>query len=75
MAQLLATILLELSPGESVETTQIYSPVGLVTPGQSLLRQRPSRATRHTVSEADPSNCAEIDMAFLGREMAVAGSG
>ncbi len=52
LAQRLATILPDLSPGESIETTQIYSAVGLLTPGQSLLLQRPFRAPHHTVSEA-----------------------
>ncbi len=52
LAQRLATILPDLSPIESIETTQIYSAVGLLTPGQSLLLQRPFRAPHHTVSEA-----------------------
>src|SRR5579872_846512 len=52
LAQRLATILPDLSPEESIETTQIYSAVGLLTPGQSLLLQRPFRAPHHTVSEA-----------------------
>lgn len=52
LAQRLATILPDLSPGESVETTQIYSAVGQLANGQSLLLQRPFRAPHHTVSEA-----------------------
>jgi magnesium chelatase family protein len=52
LAQRLATILPDLSPGESVETTQIYSAVGQLAAGQSLLLQRPFRAPHHTVSEA-----------------------
>jgi magnesium chelatase family protein len=52
LAQRLATILPDLSPGESVETTQIYSAVGQLAQGQSLLLQRPFRAPHHTVSEA-----------------------
>jgi magnesium chelatase family protein len=52
LAQRLATILPDLSPAESIETTQIYSAVGLLTNGQSLLLQRPFRAPHHTVSEA-----------------------
>ena len=52
LAQRLATILPDLSPGESVETTQIYSAVGQLASGQSLLLQRPFRAPHHTVSEA-----------------------
>ena len=52
LAQRLATILPDLSPAESIETTQIYSAVGLLTAGQSLLLQRPFRSPHHTVSEA-----------------------
>lgn len=52
LAQRLATILPDLSPQESVETTQIYSAVGRLAAGQSLLLQRPFRAPHHTVSEA-----------------------
>src|SRR5205807_7871368 len=52
LAQRLATILPDLSPAESIETTQIYSAVGLLSAGQSLLLQRPFRAPHHTVSEA-----------------------
>lgn len=52
LAQRLATIMPDLSPGESVETTQIYSALGLLTAGQSLLLQRPFRSPHHTVSEA-----------------------
>lgn len=52
LAQRLATILPDLCPSESVETTQIYSAVGQLANGQSLLLQRPFRAPHHTVSEA-----------------------
>lgn len=52
LAQRLGTILPDLSPEESLETTQIYSAVGRLTPGQPLLMQRPFRAPHHTVSEA-----------------------
>jgi magnesium chelatase family protein len=52
LAQRLATILPDLSPSESVETTQIYSAVGLLNGKQSLLLQRPFRSPHHTVSEA-----------------------
>ncbi|MBS0260809.1 MAG: YifB family Mg chelatase-like AAA ATPase [Planctomycetes bacterium] len=52
LAQRLATILPDLSPVESIETTQIYSAVGLLKDGQSLLLQRPFRSPHHTVSEA-----------------------
>ncbi|MSR59272.1 MAG: ATP-binding protein [Planctomycetaceae bacterium] len=52
LAQRLATIMPDLSPAESVETTQIYSAVGQLAAGQSLMLQRPFRAPHHTVSEA-----------------------
>jgi len=52
LAQRMATILPELSPQESLETTQIYSAVGRLTTGDSLLMRRPFRSPHHTVSEA-----------------------
>ena len=51
LARRLPTILPPLSPGESVETTRIYSAVGLLSPGQPLLATRPFRAPHHTISE------------------------
>jgi magnesium chelatase family protein len=52
VAQRLGTILPELSPGESLQTTQVYSAIGLLPGGQSLLLRRPFRSPHHTVSEA-----------------------
>lgn len=52
LAQRMATILPDLSPEESLQTTQIYSAVGRLEPGQPLLLQRPFRAPHHTISEA-----------------------
>lgn len=52
LAQRMATILPDLSPEESLQTTQIYSAVGRLDPGQPLLLQRPFRAPHHTISEA-----------------------
>lgn len=52
LAQRLGTILPELNPIESIQTTQVYSAVGLLDAGQSLLLQRPFRSPHHTVSEA-----------------------
>jgi predicted ATPase with chaperone activity len=49
LAQRLWTILPELGPVESLQTTQGYSAVGLLSNGQSRLLQRPFRAPRHTV--------------------------
>ena len=51
LARRLPTILPPLSPSESVETTRIYSAVGLLSAGQPLLATRPFRAPHHTVSE------------------------
>lgn len=52
LAQRLGTILPELSPDESLETTRIYSALGRLTPGQPLLLLRPFRSPHHTISEA-----------------------
>ncbi|WP_437225341.1 YifB family Mg chelatase-like AAA ATPase [Planctomicrobium sp. SH661] len=52
LAQRLGTILPELSADESVETTRIYSAVGRLPEGQSLMLTRPFRSPHHTISEA-----------------------
>lgn len=52
LASRLATILPHLSPEESLETTQIYSAIGRLTAGESLLMTRPFRSPHHTISEA-----------------------
>lgn len=52
LSQRLATVLPELEPEESLETTQIYSAVGRLEPGQPLLLTRPFRSPHHTISEA-----------------------
>ena len=46
------TILPQLSAAESIETTRIYSALGLMQQGQPLLATRPFRAPHHTISEA-----------------------
>jgi magnesium chelatase family protein len=48
----LPTILPPLTPEESLETTRIYSAMGLLTTGQALLTVRPFRSPHHTVSDA-----------------------
>lgn len=63
LAQRLATILPDLSPEESVQTTRIYSAVGRLEPGQPLLLQRPFRSPHHTISESRPSKCAAVKSA------------
>jgi len=52
LAKRVPTILPELCAGESLETTRIYSAMGLLKPGQPLLATRPYRAPHHTISEA-----------------------
>jgi magnesium chelatase family protein len=50
LSQRLATILPALSVEESLETTCIYSSVGLLGKGKALLATRPIRAPHHTAS-------------------------
>ncbi len=52
LAKRMPTILPDLSPGESIETTRIYSSVGRLKPGQPLLAVRPFRSPHHTISDA-----------------------
>ncbi len=52
LAKRLPTILPELSPAESIETTRIYSCMGLLKVGQSLMAARPFRDPHHTISDA-----------------------
>jgi magnesium chelatase family protein len=52
LAKRLATILPPLTLDEALETTKIHSIVGLLTPGQALVTQRPFRAPHHTASDA-----------------------
>jgi magnesium chelatase family protein len=52
LAKRMPTILPQLSAGESIETTRIYSAMGLLQPGQPLLATRPYRAPHHTISDA-----------------------
>ena len=52
LSQRLGSILPELEPEESLETTQIYSAVGRLEPGQPLMLTRPFRSPHHTISEA-----------------------
>lgn len=52
LAKRVPTILPPLSAAESIETTRIYSALGLLHPGQPLMATRPFRAPHHTISEA-----------------------
>lgn len=52
LASRLGTVLPELAPEESLQTTRIWSAVGRLDPGQPLMLQRPFRSPHHTISEA-----------------------
>ncbi|MDB4637264.1 YifB family Mg chelatase-like AAA ATPase [Planctomycetaceae bacterium] len=52
LASRFGTILPPLSSDESLSTTRIYSAVGRLDDGQSLVLQRPFRSPHHTISEA-----------------------
>lgn len=52
LAKRLPTILPDLSPEESIETTRIYSALGLLPPKQPILATRPFRSPHHTISDA-----------------------
>jgi len=52
LAKRLPTILPDLAPGESIETTRIYSALGRLKPGRPLLATRPFRSPHHTISDA-----------------------
>jgi magnesium chelatase family protein len=52
LARRLPTILPPLTPDESLETTRIYSAVGKLAAGESLLCTRPFRSPHHTISDA-----------------------
>lgn len=52
LAKRLPTILPDLTAPESIETTRIYSAMGLLPAGQPLLATRPYRSPHHTISDA-----------------------
>ena len=52
LAKRMPTILPDLTPVESIETTRIYSAVGRLKAGQPLLAVRPFRSPHHTISNA-----------------------
>jgi magnesium chelatase family protein len=52
LAKRVPTILPDLTPAESIETTRIYSVLGRLKPGQPLLATRPFRPPHHTISDA-----------------------
>ncbi|MEM7809853.1 MAG: YifB family Mg chelatase-like AAA ATPase [Planctomycetota bacterium] len=52
LARRLATILPDLTPEESLETTRIWSALGRLPDGEPLVLKRPFRSPHHTISEA-----------------------
>lgn len=52
LARRLPTIMPPLTPAESLETTRIYSAMGLLKAGQPLMAVRPFRSPHHSVSDA-----------------------
>jgi magnesium chelatase family protein len=52
LAQRLPTILPPLTPGESLQTTRIYSAMGRLSADEPLLTRRPFRTPHHTISDA-----------------------
>lgn len=52
LARRVPTILPPLTPDESLSTTRVYSAVGKLPAGESLLSTRPFRSPHHTISEA-----------------------
>jgi magnesium chelatase family protein len=52
LAKRLPTIMPPLTPAESLETTRIYSAMGLLRAGQPLMAIRPFRSPHHSVSDA-----------------------
>src|SRR5262249_9747685 len=52
LASRLPSILPEMSFEESLTTTKIYSLMGLISKGTSIIRERPFRSPHHTISDA-----------------------
>ena len=52
LAQRLVTILPDLSLGEAIESTKIFSVASLLNKGETVLKNRPFRAPHHTISDA-----------------------
>jgi len=72
LAKRLPTILPQLVPAESIETTRIYSAVGQLPSDQALIARRPFRCPHHTISDAglvgggSPPSPGEISKAHNG---------
>ena len=52
LAKRLPTILPPISFDEAIETTKIYSVIGMLSKGQALVTKRPFRSPHHTISDA-----------------------
>ena len=52
LAKRLPTILPDMTRGEAIETTRVYSISGILDSGAGLLRTRPFRSPHHTISNA-----------------------
>ncbi len=52
LAKRFHTIIPELSFGEAIETSKVYSVMGLMPKGSGLISSRPFRAPHHTISDA-----------------------
>jgi magnesium chelatase family protein len=72
LAKRVPCILPPLSAAESIETTRIYSAMGLLDPEQPLLARRPFRSPHHTISNAglvgggSPPSPGEISFSHNG---------
>lgn len=72
LARRIPTILPPLTPGESLETTRIYSALGRLAADEALLATRPFRSPHHTISDAgmvgggNPPSPGEISLAHFG---------
>ena len=72
LAKRMPTILPQLTPSESIETTRIYSVLGQLPAGQPLMARRPFRSPHHTISDAglvgggSPPTPGEISKAHNG---------
>jgi magnesium chelatase family protein len=72
LARRLPTIMSPLTPAESLETTRIYSAMGLLPPGEPLMSRRPFRPPHHSVSDAglvgggSAPHLGEISLAHKG---------